>query len=78
MPRVRLVFAAALVALMAGALFYAARIPTEIAIEEAPPQPASLEAVSHPEFTLPDLDGTMHTLSDYRGQKILLVAYASW
>ena len=36
---------------------------------------ASLQA---PDFTLPALDGTMHTLSNYRGQKILLVAYASW
>lgn len=36
---------------------------------------ASLQA---PDFTLPDLNSTMHTLSDFRGQKILLVAYASW
>lgn len=36
---------------------------------------ASLEA---PDFTLPDLDGRPHSLSDYRGQKILLAAYASW
>ena len=38
-------------------------------------QLASLEA---PDFTLPDLAGQMHSLSDYRGQKVLLVAYASW
>lgn len=31
-----------------------------------------------PDFTLPDLDGVMHSLSEYRGQKVLLVAYASW
>jgi hypothetical protein len=36
---------------------------------------ASLEA---PDFSLPDLDGRSHALSDYRGQKVLLVAYASW
>jgi hypothetical protein len=36
---------------------------------------ASLEA---PDFTLPDLHGRPHSLSDYRGQKILLAAYASW
>lgn len=36
---------------------------------------ASLEA---PDFTLPDLDGTLHSLSDQRGKKVLLVAYASW
>lgn len=36
---------------------------------------ASLEA---PDFTLPDLAGRRHSLSDYRGRKILLLAYASW
>ena len=36
---------------------------------------ASLEA---PDFTLPDLDGNLHSLSDHRGKKVLLVAYASW
>ncbi|MBI4518707.1 MAG: redoxin domain-containing protein [Deltaproteobacteria bacterium] len=38
-------------------------------------QLASLQA---PDFTLPDLSGTRHSLSDYRGRKVLLVAYASW
>jgi peroxiredoxin len=27
---------------------------------------------------LPDLSGRMHALSDFRGKKVLLVAYASW
>ena len=36
---------------------------------------ASLEA---PDFTLPDLDGRQHSLSEHRGKKVLLVAYASW
>ncbi len=36
---------------------------------------ASLEA---PDFTLPDLHGRMHSLSDHRGKKVLLIAYASW
>ncbi len=36
---------------------------------------ASLEA---PDFTLPDLKGARHSLSQYRGKKVLLVAYASW
>lgn len=38
-------------------------------------QLASLQA---PDFTLPDLAGRLHSLSDYRGKKVLLVAYASW
>ncbi len=36
---------------------------------------ASLDA---PDFTLPDLDGRRHSLSQSRGKKVLLVAYASW
>ena len=35
----------------------------------------SLEA---PDFALPDLDGTIHRLSDYRGKRVLLVTWASW
>ena len=38
-------------------------------------QMATLEA---PDFALPDLDGTLHRLSDHRGKKVLLIAYASW
>lgn len=38
-------------------------------------QLASLEA---PDFTLPDLNGRLHSLSEHRGKKVLLVAYASW
>lgn len=36
---------------------------------------ASLEA---PNFTLPDMDGRTHSLSDYRGKKVLLITWASW
>lgn len=36
---------------------------------------ASLEA---PDFELPDLDGRRHRLSEHRGKKVLLIAYASW
>ena len=35
----------------------------------------SLEA---PDFELPDLDGQLHRLSDYRGKKVFLLAWASW
>ena len=34
--------------------------------------------VEAPDFTLPDLDGNMHSLSDYRGKKVMLLAWASW
>ena len=36
---------------------------------------ASLEA---PSFTLPDINGKMHSLTDFRGKKVLLVTWASW
>ena len=36
---------------------------------------ASLDA---PDFALPDLTGHLHSLSGSRGQKVLLIAYASW
>ena len=39
---------------------------------------ASLETLEAPDFTLPDLDGRMHSLSDLRGKKTLLVTWASW
>lgn len=31
-----------------------------------------------PDFSLPDLDGTWHALSDHRSKKKLLVAFSSW
>lgn len=41
-------------------------------------QAQRLTSLEAPDFTLPDLDGKLHSLSDYRGRKVLLVAYASW
>ena len=38
----------------------------------------ALAALEAPDFTLPDLDGRPHSLSEQRGKKILLVAWASW
>lgn len=34
--------------------------------------------VEAPDFTLPDLDGKLHSLSDQRGRKVLLLSWASW
>jgi len=39
---------------------------------------ARVESRQAPDFTLPDIDGVAHSLSDYRGRKVLLVAWASW
>ena len=38
----------------------------------------ALHAIEAPDFRLPDLDGTLHALSDYRGKKVLLLSWASW
>ena len=38
----------------------------------------ALAALEAPDFTLPDLDGRLHSLREHRGKKVLLVAYASW
>ena len=39
---------------------------------------ASLTTLEAPDFTLPDLTGREHSLSAYRGKKVLLIAYSSW
>ena len=46
--------------------------------EAAEARRASLKSLQAPDFELPDLDGKMHRLSDYRGKKVLLAAWASW
>jgi hypothetical protein len=37
-----------------------------------------LTSLDAPDFTLPDLDGRMHSLSQCRGKKVFLVSWASW
>jgi len=37
-----------------------------------------LAALEAPDFTLPDLEGRRHSLSEHRGKKVFLVAYGSW
>jgi len=38
----------------------------------------ALASLVAPDFTLPDLDGRPHSLAEQRGQKVLLVVWASW
>jgi hypothetical protein len=38
----------------------------------------ALRSLQAPDFTLPDRDGRLHTLSEHRGSKVLLVSWASW
>ena len=76
MSRVTLIFAAALLALMSGALFYAARIP----VETPPPEPTlePVEAFARPAFTLPDLEGTSRELDEWDGKHRILNFWATW
>lgn len=46
--------------------------------EAANARRAALLSLEAPDFSLPDLDGRMHSLSQYRGRKVLLLSWASW
>ena len=46
--------------------------------EAAADRSRQLESLEAPDFTLPDITGKLHSLSDYRGQKVLLATWASW
>ncbi|MEQ8839522.1 MAG: hypothetical protein RIB98_00960 [Acidimicrobiales bacterium] len=39
---------------------------------------AALKGRVAPDFSLPDLDGNLHTLEEFKDRKRLLVAFASW
>jgi AhpC/TSA family len=41
-------------------------------------QRQALASLRAPDFTLPDIQGKRHSLSDFRGKKVLLVTWASW
>lgn len=38
----------------------------------------ALTSLEAPNFTLPNIDGAPHSLSDYRGKKVFLAVWASW
>ena len=64
---------------MAGALFYAARMPVEIARpQQVIEQPQALEIVTYPSFTLPDVTGTRHDFSEWAGKNRVLNFWATW
>jgi hypothetical protein len=39
---------------------------------------AALSSLEAPDFSLPDRTGRLHSLSEHRGKKVLLVSWASW
>ena len=62
-----LIFGVALLALMAGALFYAARIPVQVEAS-LPPQPEKLAVTLRPAFSLPDMEGTPREFAEWDGK----------
>ena len=46
--------------------------------QSASDRASALRSLEAPDFTLPDPRGRLHSLSDYRGRKVLLVTWASW
>ena len=41
-------------------------------------QNSFVDTLEAPNFTLPDINGKMHSLADFRGKKVLLLTWASW
>ena len=41
-------------------------------------QQQRLASLRAPDFTLPDMNGKPHSLSDFRGKKVFLITWASW
>ena len=37
-----------------------------------------IKSLAAPNFMLPDMNGKLHSLSDFRGKKVLLLTWASW
>ena len=81
MQRSFLIFATAFIALMAGALFYAARFPVQTAAPVAAAPPPAIELSYEPvfpAFQLADLDGNQHDFSEWAGKHRLVNFWATW
>lgn len=46
--------------------------------EDAPAKADAMAGATAPDFTLRDLDGVEHSLSQHRGKKVFLVSWAPW
>ena len=77
MSRVLLIFGVALLSLMAGALFMAARMTPAVS-ENAVAAPTEAGANSHPSFELMGLDGRMRDFDEFDGRHRLLNFWATW
>jgi len=76
-----LIFGVALLALMAGALFFSAGMRAPAPNDSVPAPavaPKTLEVVSHPQFSLPDVDGATREFSEWQGRNRLINFWATW
>ncbi len=39
---------------------------------------SKLNSLDAPDFTLPDINGAHHSISDYRGKRVFLTTWSSW
>ena len=83
MQRSFLILATGFVALMAGALFYAARLPVQAPAQPEPATeveaaPETAAAAVYPSFSLPDLNEKPRDFSEWRGKHTLLNFWATW
>ncbi len=79
MHRSFLVLGVAFIALMAGALFYAARLPVQAPEPPSAPTPApGVGAAVYPSFTLADMEGQQRDFSEWKGKHTLLNFWATW
>ena len=69
-----LIFAVALVSLMAGALFFAAQAP----VLQAEAAKAAATTANPVSFALNDIDGVKRDFDEYRGKHSLLNFWATW
>ena len=64
--------------LLGDAVVHSDDLSAWVFLEAASDLRAGAQPLRAPDFALPDLDGRMHRLTDYRGNKVLLFAWASW
>lgn len=64
--------------LLGDAVVHSDDLSAWVFLDAAPKPQGHLTSLEAADFALPDLDGRMHRLSDYRGNKVFLFAWASW
>ncbi len=79
MSRILLMFGTALLALMAAALFFAARQGYEsIPTKDASATTRTREVNLYPAFAMPGIDGVTHDFSEWDGRHRLVNFWATW